>query len=317
MQCAKNVAGVHKFVLYSRGSLNYAWRVACSVSPSPSKNAVADFWNAEPCGTRYLGEESEFEAQSRVRYRLEPHIFDFAAFTSARGLRVLEIGVGMGADYEQWLKARAIATGVDLSAVSLERAHRRCELAGLAPDLHLADAENLPFASNSFDLVYSYGVMHHSLHTADCVNEAWRVLKPGGEARIMLYHHPSLTGIMLWLRFGFWRGQSIRRCIYENLESPGTKTFTRKEILELMRDFENVSIGQVFSPGDLLLHQPSQKFQGPAYRLLWKFFPRKLLRFCCRKWGLFLLIKAQKACGVGANRTNSASSILEQGRANV
>lgn len=317
MRSAENIAGVHKFVLYSRRRLNYSWRVACSVNPPPSKNVVADFWDAEPCGTRYLGEKSEFEAHARARYQLEPHIFDFAGFAPARGLRVLEIGVGMGADYEQWLQAGAVATGVELSAVSLQRVRRRCELAGLVPDLRLADAENLPFAPNSFDIVYSYGVMHHSPETAKCLNEAWRVLKPGGEARIMLYHHVSLTGIMLWLLFGIWRGQSIRQSVYENLESPGTKTFTRSEVFELMRDFENVSIDQVFSPGDLLLHRPSQKFRRPAYRFLWKLFPRKLLRICLRKWGLFLLIKAQKPSVGGTDRLNSASSILEQGHANV
>jgi ubiquinone/menaquinone biosynthesis C-methylase UbiE len=286
--------GVHKFVLYSRGRLNYSWRVACSVSPLPSKTAVADFWNAEPCGTRYLGEKSEFEEHSRARYQLEPHIFDFAGFTSARGLRVLEIGVGMGADYEQWLKAGAIATGVDLSTSSLERAQRRCELAGFVPDLRLADAENLPFGSNSFDVVYSYGVMHHSPNTAKCLTEARRVLKPGGEARIMLYHHASLTGIMLWLRYGIWRAQSIRRCVYEHLESPGTQTFTRDEALELMRDFKNVNIDQVFSPGDLLLHQPSARFRGAPYRVLWKLFPRALVHRIGKRWGLFLLIRAKK-----------------------
>ena len=294
MRRAENVAGVHKFVLYSRGRLNYSWLVACSVSPPPSKNAVADFWNAEPCGTRYVGEKSEFDAHARARYELEPYIFDFAGFTSARGLRVLEIGVGMGADYEQWLKTGAIATGVDLSAVSLERTQRRCELAGLVPDLRLADAENLPFASNSFDFVYSYGVMHHSPNTAKCLTEAWRVLKPGGEARIMLYHHVSLTGIMLWLRYGIWRAQSIRQCVHEYLESPGTKTFTRSEVSALMHDFENVSIDQVFSPGDLLLHKPSSRFRGAPYRVLWKLFPRALVRRIGKRCGLFLLVKATR-----------------------
>jgi ubiquinone/menaquinone biosynthesis C-methylase UbiE len=269
-------------------------RVACSVSPPPSKTAVGDFWNAEPCGTRYLGEKSDFEAHARARYELEPDIQDFAGFASGRGVRVLEIGVGMGADYEQWLKAGAIATGVDFSAVSLDRCRRRCELAGLVPDLHLADAENLPFAANSFAVVYSYGVMHHSPNTAKCINEAWRVLTPGGEARIMLYHHLSLTGIMLWLRFGLWRGQSIRQCVYQNLESPGTRTFTRTEIFELMRDFENVSIDQVFSPGDLLLHKPSARFSRGAYRLLWKTYPRTIVRKIGKRWGLFLMIKGKK-----------------------
>jgi SAM-dependent methyltransferase len=278
--------------------------VACTATPpglkAPGiaepglKAQVADFWNAEPCGTRYLGDSAEFAAHTQTRYTLEPYIPDFAGFAASRGKRVLEIGVGMGADYEQWLKAGAIATGVDLSKTSLDRAHRRCELAGLTPDVRLADAENLPFAENTFDIVYSYGVMHHSPDTARCLREAFRVLRPGGDVRIMLYHHASLTGFMLWLRYGLWRAQSIRQCVYDRLESPGTKTFTAAEVRTLMSSFENVAIEQVFSPGDLLLHQPSSRFQRPSYRLIWKLFPRSLVRRLGRRWGLFLLISGRK-----------------------
>jgi ubiquinone/menaquinone biosynthesis C-methylase UbiE len=300
----KSARGVHNFVLYSEQSLIYPLPVACIASPPPLKSRVADFWNSEPCGTRYLDEQSGFDEHARIRYRLEPHIFDFAGFNSALGLRVLEIGVGMGADYQQWLQEGAIATGVDISAASLEQARHRCELAGLAPDLHVADAEKLPFESDSFDVVYSYGVMHHSPDTARCVNEAWRVLKPGGEARIMLYHHLSLTGIMLWLRYGVWRRQSVRKCVYENLESPGTKTFTRREVFELMRDFEDIAIEQVFSPGDLLLHQPSARFNGRFYQFLWKLFPRTLLRRVAKPCGLFLLVKGKKPVLENASNNN-------------
>jgi ubiquinone/menaquinone biosynthesis C-methylase UbiE len=290
----KTTRGVHKFVLCNGVWLLYSLPVASTLTSPVSKTDVAEFWNAEPCGTRYLGEKSAFEEHARKRYELEPHIPDFAGFQSARGLRVLEIGVGIGADYEQWLKAGALATGVDLSILSLRVARLRCEAAGLKPDLHQADAEDLPFPSGSFDFVYSYGVMHHSPNTAACIEEAWRVLKPGGQLRIMLYQHPSLTGIMLWLRFGLWRGQSIRRCVFEKLESPGTQTFTRSEMLTLMRAFENVRIEQVFSPGDLLLNEPSSRFRGKVYRALWKLFPRGLVRACCRRWALFALISAEK-----------------------
>jgi ubiquinone/menaquinone biosynthesis C-methylase UbiE len=268
--------------------------VACSATPPQLKTKVAEFWDAEPCGTRYAGEHGDFEAHARARYSLEPHIPSFADFESAVGLRVLEIGVGMGSDYQQWLRAGAVATGIDLSAASLDQAQRRCELAGLRPNLHKADAENLPFPDHTFDVVYSYGVMHHSPDTKRCLREAWRVLKPGGKARIMLYHHASLTGAMLWLRYGVWRRQSLRQCVYERLESPGTKTFTIAQVTAMMRDFENLRIEQVFSPGDLLLHKPSSRFSHPAYRLVWKIFPRTLVRSMGRKWGLFLLITARK-----------------------
>jgi len=268
--------------------------MALSDSSIEQKKEVRQFWDAEPCGSRYLEQRQDFEAHARMRYALEPYIHEFADFKSARGLKVLEIGVGMGADYIEWLKAGALATGVDLSEGSLERARLRCELAGYKADLQVADAENLPFPSNSFDVVYSYGVMHHSPDTAGCLREAWRVLKPGGEARIMLYHHPSMTGLLLWLRYGVWRGKSLRQSVYDNLESPGTKTYTREEAVALMQGFQDVQARLVFSPGDLLVHQPSAQFQSAFYRLVWKMYPRWLVKKLAGKWRLFLLVTATK-----------------------
>jgi len=261
---------------------------------SELKSEVRDFWNSAPCGSRYIESRDDFEAHAQARYSLEPYIFEFAGFREARGLRVLEVGVGMGADYLEWLKAGAQATGVDFSSASIERAQRRCQLAGFQPDLQVADAEHLPFPDNSFDLVYSYGVMHHSPDTPQCIREAWRVLKPGGEARIMVYHHPSLTGLMLWLRYGFWRGKSLRRTVYQHLESPGTKTYTQAEARGLMSQFENVNVRQVFSPGDLLLNQPSARFQSRLYQFVWKAYPRPLVRRIGQAWGLFVLINGRK-----------------------
>ncbi|HWF91767.1 MAG TPA: class I SAM-dependent methyltransferase [Terriglobales bacterium] len=258
------------------------------------KEEVRDFWDCGPCGTRYLNQADRFESHSRARYSLEPYIEEFAQFDSARGLRTLEVGVGMGSDYLQWLRAGAIATGVDLSPISLGQARHRCMLAGQTPDLRVADAENLPFADATFDLLYSYGVMHHSPDTGKCIQEAMRVLKPGGSLKIMLYHHRSLTGAMLWLRYGLLRGRSLRSTVYERLESPGTKTYTMNEVRAMLNNFEDVHIRQVFSPGDLLLHRPSPRFQSWFYRAIWKFYPRFLVRSVGKRWGLFLLIHARK-----------------------
>lgn len=268
--------------------------MATAQSIANLKEEVRDFWDCDPCGVRYLNETDKFESHSRARYTLEPYIQEFAQFASARGLRTLEVGVGMGADYQQWLKAGAIATGVDLSPMSLEQARHRCKLAGYTPDLRVADAENLPFADATFDLLYSYGVMHHSPNPERCVQEALRVLKPGGSLKIMLYHHRSLTGAMLWLRYGMFCGKSLRRTVYERLESPGTKTYTMHEVREILNGFEDVGIRQVFSPGDLLLHQPSPKFQSWFYRIIWKLYPRFIARAFGKRWGLFLLINARK-----------------------
>jgi ubiquinone/menaquinone biosynthesis C-methylase UbiE len=271
------------------------------------KDEVRNFWNSQPCGSRYLENADDFEAHARTRYLLEPHIPQFTQFASARDLRVLEVGVGMGADYLEWLKAGARATGVDFSAASIEKARRRCALLGHQPDLRVADAEHLPFTDDSFDIVYSYGVMHHSPDTEQCLREAWRVLKAGGQARIMLYHHPSLTGAMLWLRFGILRGKSLRRAVYDHLESPGTKTYTEGEVRSMMMatGFEDLVMRQVFSPGDLLLNRPSARFQSSLYRLAWRLYPRVLVKKIGRRWGLFLLISARKPGNIEGPRTIS------------
>ena len=100
---------------------------------------------------------------------------------------------------------------------------------------------------------------------------------------------------MLWLRYGLVRGKSMRRVAYDYLESPGTKTFTQAEARSMMNGFEDIQMQPVFSPGDLLLHQPSARFQSKLYRIAWKLYPRALARTFFRRWALFLLISARKA----------------------
>lgn len=258
------------------------------------KTTVRDFWNAEPCGSRYVDGQDSFAVHTHARYSLEPYIRNFAGFGQAKGSKVLEVGVGMGADYLEWLKAGADATGIDLSETSLQNARKRCVASGYSPNLRVGDAESLPFPDRTFDVVYSYGVMHHSPNTAQCVREAYRVLKPSGRARIMIYRHPSVTGVLLWFRHGWFRGQSLRETVACHLESPGTKTYTQNEAQELFADFTDVKVETVFSPGDLLLHQPSSRYQSRFYRLVWMLFPRWLVRRFCKNWGLFLLISATK-----------------------
>ncbi|HEX8845841.1 MAG TPA: class I SAM-dependent methyltransferase [Pyrinomonadaceae bacterium] len=159
------------------------------------KERVRAFWQKNPCGTKFtdaeMGTRAFYERVEEHRYEKEWHIPAAAAFESASGLRVLEIGCGLGTDGAQFAKAGAIYTGVDLTDAAVELARKRFELFGLQGEFRTADAENLDFADESFDLVYSHGVLHHTPDTVRAVREIHRVLKPGGRAVVMLYHRDS------------------------------------------------------------------------------------------------------------------------------
>ena len=97
----------------------------------------------------------------------------------------------MGADHLEWARSSPRSlTGIDLTDRAIQFTQERLGFYSLYSDLRVADAENLPFSDNSFDIVYSYGVLHHSPDTAQAIREVHRVLRPGGSARIMIYHSP-------------------------------------------------------------------------------------------------------------------------------
>ena len=166
--------------------------------PEPNldlKVRVRAFWQANPCGVKFAdaepGTRHFYELVEAHRYTKEWHIPIAADFPSARGLKVLEIGCGLGTDGAQFAEAGADYTGVDLTEAAVELARKRFELFGLAGKFQTADAENLDFADESFDLVYSHGVLHHTPETGKAIREIHRVLRPGGKAVVMLYHRGS------------------------------------------------------------------------------------------------------------------------------
>ena len=159
------------------------------------KERVRAFWQANPCGVKFAdappGSRRFYELVEAHRYTKEWHIPAAADFAGARGLKVLEIGCGLGTDGAQFAEAGADYTGVDLTDAAIELARKRFELFDLAGTFQTADAENLDFADESFDLVYSHGVLHHTPATQKAIDEIHRVLRPGGRAVVMLYHRDS------------------------------------------------------------------------------------------------------------------------------
>jgi ubiquinone/menaquinone biosynthesis C-methylase UbiE len=147
------------------------------------KQQVHDFWNEAACGENLYLKSLDiqgYESQAERRYELEPVILNFAGFDSAQGMKVLEIGVGLGADHQQFAKAGAQLYGIDLTQRAVEYTRQRLTLFGLQSSLAVGDAENLSFETETFDMVYSWGVLHHTPDTKRAVSECWRVLKRGG-----------------------------------------------------------------------------------------------------------------------------------------
>lgn len=264
------------------------------------KQAVHDFWDRASCGENlYLegGGAAGYRRQAEIRYQLEPFIPEFAGFGQWKGKRVLEIGVGLGADHQRFAEAGALLTGVDLTARAVEHTRQRLGALGLTSDLRVADAENLPFADGTFDLVYSWGVLHHSPDTAKAVSEVLRVLRAGGTAKVMIYHRHSLVGVMLWLRYALLglRPFTPLAVIYASyLESPGTKAYTTAEARQLFGGFDHVEIDTVLTHGDLLSSSAGQRHQGVLLYVARAVWPRWLIRRIVPKLGLFMLITVVK-----------------------
>lgn len=269
------------------------------------KAEVKQHWERETCGTRY-GESQDrrkyFAEISASRYTLEPYIPPFAEFGSASGRSILEIGVGAGSDFENWCAHAGHATGVDLTERGITLTAERLGLNGISPQrytLRTADAESLPFADGTFDIVYSWGVLHHSPDTERCFEEALRVLRPGGQLKAMIYHTPSWTGLMLQLQHGIARGRirmTMKEAIYHHLESPGTRAYTLGEAREVLNriGYTDISLSSKLSPSDLLTIHPSDKYESLFFRLIWRAYPRWLVRRLGDKRGLNLLITATK-----------------------
>jgi ubiquinone/menaquinone biosynthesis C-methylase UbiE len=222
---------------------------------------VRNFWEQEPCGTGELvtggiesGTLSWFEEIERNRYEKEPMIHGVAEFVRHRGKKLLEIGVGAGTDHLQWARAGCICTGVDLTDAGIQTTRRRLELYGFSSDLRRVDAERLPFEDNTFDIVWSWGVVHHAEYPDRILAEIHRVLKPGGEFRGMMYKRYSLAVFNEWLKHALLKGRPWRTftdVLASHFESPGTKAYTLKELNGLLAQFSDTSLRAEITPYDV------------------------------------------------------------------
>jgi ubiquinone/menaquinone biosynthesis C-methylase UbiE len=264
------------------------------------KRAVEEFWDKASCGEDLYLQNQQREGyieHSRKRYELEPVIEEFAEFASAAGKKVLEIGVGLGADHQRFAQAGARLSGIDLTARAVAHTQRRLALFSYDSELSTGDAENLRFPSDAFDCVYSWGVLHHSPNTLKAIAEVHRVLRPGGVAKVMIYHKWSLVGYMLWIRYALLRlrpWMSLQDVYARYLESPGTKAYSLGEARRMFAAFSHVVMRTSLTHADLLESAAGQRHGGVLLSMARAMWPRRLLRRYAGSQGLFMLITAVK-----------------------
>jgi ubiquinone/menaquinone biosynthesis C-methylase UbiE len=167
------------------------------MTPTKTIDDVHDFWNTQACGTHFIevkGKSAEFFEKFReFRYRTEWHIPLLVPFEEGRDKDLLEIGCGNGADGAIFADHGARYTGVDLTEEAVESTREHFRALGFEGRFEVGNAERLRFEDESFDMVYSHGVLHHMPDPQRGIDEAFRLLRPGGRAVVMLYHRRSFN----------------------------------------------------------------------------------------------------------------------------
>lgn len=234
--------------------------VSAATQLDEDKLRARDQWAADPCGAVY-GKEAEFGTREFFD-QVEQHRYqeyaswmrEVMGFDQFAGKKLVEVGCGMGTDLLQFARGGALCTGVDLTPRSVETSKHHLEIYGMHGDFALSDAERLPFADESFDVYYSNGVLHHTPGTEAAVREAHRILKPGGTAKVMLYHRSSWAyWFELMFRQGVLHGEFFKRLTPADIMSkyvefnegggrPLVKAYTRGEARRMFSMFREVRI---------------------------------------------------------------------------
>jgi len=230
------------------------------MSLAQEKLRAREQWGQDPCGAEYdreheLGTREFFDEIERHRYNeyaaWMPRLMGFEDF---RGALLLEIGCGMGTDLLQFSRGGARCVGIDLTPRSIEITQHRFKLYGARGAFMISDGEHLPFCDESFDVVYSNGVLHHTPDTEGAIREVHRVLRPGGTAKVMLYHRNSLNyWLEIVVRRGvlgaeFLRGRSAEEIMSRVIEysdheaRPLVKVYSRREARALFKMFKDVKV---------------------------------------------------------------------------
>lgn len=263
---------------------------------------VREFWDRRPCNIRHSpappGTRQYFDEVEARKYFVEPHIPGFAEFARWQGRRVLEIGCGIGTDTMNFARAGADVTAVDLSGASIEVARQRAAVFGLESRVRFihADAERLfdALPAETYDLVYSFGVIHHSPHPERIISQIGRFLKPGGCLKLMVYHRSSWKVLAIVLGEGRGRFWQLDRLVAEYSEAqtgcPVTYCYSRGQLAGLLGD--RYRVDQMFV--DHIFPYRVADYVQYRYKKVWyvRYLPPPMFRWMERRWGWHLCVTA-------------------------
>ena len=198
---------------------------------SPSLKDVQDFWNSRPCNLRHsnapIASKQYFDEVEERKYFVEPHIPAFADFAAWKDKRVLEIGCGIGTDATNFARSGAIYTGIELSSESLKLAKSRFELFGLKGRFIEGNAEEVDelLKGETFDLIYSFGVLHHTPSLSNALVAITRLMKKDSVFKMMVYAENSWKNAMI--EAGLDQPEAQYGC-------PIANTYTKDEVREFL-----------------------------------------------------------------------------------
>ena len=225
-----------------------------------NKNKIREFWEQGP-PMGFIGENYSYEQKRNFRYLLQDYMHDTFKFEDFKGKKVLEIGCGAGIDSAEFARNGALVTSTDFTDQSVQSTKELMEEAGLPVNVVRADATNLQFEDNTFDCIYSFGVLHHIPNIEKALSEIKRVLKPGGRVMVMLYHKNSLLyGYSIVYLRGIAEKQLENLTMEELLakyserkeNNPYTRIYTKKEAAELfLRYFKSCTTDVHYNVIDL------------------------------------------------------------------